>query len=72
MVLCSAGCNYLRQWDMARSVPRHVRQVKMDKGDILDVAVSPHHVYIAGANGSIRSVLTWTQARKRVCSWSAC
>ncbi len=41
---------------MARSVPRHVRQVKMDKGDILDVAVSPHQVYIAGANGSIRRV----------------
>ncbi|KAK9835705.1 hypothetical protein WJX74_006335 [Apatococcus lobatus] len=53
--LYSAGCNHLHQWDMARSVPRHVRQVKMDKGDILDVAVSPHQVYIAGANGSIRS-----------------
>lgn len=51
---CSAGCNVLRQWDLARAVPRHVRDVPLVKGDILGIATRPGSVYTCGADGSIR------------------
>ena len=50
----SAGCNVLRQWDLARAVPRHVRDVPLVKGDILGIATRPGAVFTCGADGSIR------------------
>lgn len=51
---CSAGCNIMRQWDLTRAVPRHVRDVKLVKGDILGIATRRGFVYTCGADGSIR------------------
>ncbi|EIE23228.1 WD40 repeat-like protein [Coccomyxa subellipsoidea C-169] len=53
--LFSAGCNVMRQWDLTRAVPRHVRDVKLVKGDILGIATRRGFVYTCGADGSIRS-----------------
>ncbi len=53
-MLCSAGCNVMRQWDLTRAVPRHVRDVKLVKGDILGIATRRGFVYTCGADGSIR------------------
>ncbi|BDA50211.1 probable pre-mRNA-splicing factor prp46 at C-terminar half [Coccomyxa sp. Obi] len=53
--LFSAGCNIMRQWDLTRAVPRHVRDVKLVKGDILGIATRRGFVYTCGADGSIRS-----------------
>lgn len=53
---CSAGCNIMRQWDLTRAVPRHVRDVKLVKGDILGIATRRGFVYTCGADGSIRCV----------------
>ncbi len=60
----SAGCNTLRQWDLARAVPRHVRDVPLVKGDILGIATRPGAVYTCGADGSIRCArrLFWRTA----------
>lgn len=52
--LCSAGCNTLRQWDLTRAVPRLVRDVKLEKGDIMGIATRKGFVYTCGADGSIR------------------
>lgn len=50
----SSGCSTLRQWDLARAVPRHVRDVALVKGDILGLATAPGRVFTAGADGAIR------------------
>ena len=52
--LCSAGCSTLRQWDLTRAVPRLVRDVKLEKGDIMGIATRKGFVYTCGADGSIR------------------
>lgn len=44
----------MRQWDLTRAVPRHVRDVKLVKGDILGIATRRGFVYTCGADGSIR------------------
>jgi len=46
----------MRQWDLTRAVPRHVRDVKLVKGDILGIATRRGFVYTCGADGSIRCV----------------
>ena len=51
---CSAGCSTLRQWDLTRAVPRLVRDVKLEKGDIMGIATRKGFVYTCGADGSIR------------------
>ena len=51
---CSSGCSTLRQWDLSRAVPRHVRDVALVKGDILGLATAPGRVFTAGADGAIR------------------
>ena len=53
-VLRSAGCSTLRQWDLTRAVPRLVRDVKLEKGDIMGIATRKGFVYTCGADGSIR------------------
>ena len=53
-MLRSAGCNTLRQWDLTRAVPRLVRDVKLEKGDIMGIATRKGFVYTCGADGSIR------------------
>ncbi|CAL5222253.1 g4589 [Coccomyxa viridis] len=53
--LFSAGCNTLRQWDLTRAVPRLVRDVTLEKGDIMGIATRKGFVYTCGADGSIRS-----------------
>ena len=52
--MCSAGCNTLRQWDLTRAVPRLVRDVTLEKGDIMGIATRKGFVYTCGADGSIR------------------
>jgi hypothetical protein len=51
---CSCSCNYLKQWDLSRAVPRHVRDVKLFHGDILGLATGGDCVFSCGADGSIR------------------
>ena len=53
-VLRSAGCSTLRQWDLTRAVPRLVRDVKLEKGDIMGIATRKGFVYTCGADGSMR------------------
>jgi len=50
----SAGCSTLRQWDLARAVPRHMRDVALVKGDILGLACAAGRVFTAGDDGAIR------------------
>lgn len=50
----SAGCNILRQWDLTRAVPHHVRDINLVKGDVLGIATRRGFVYTCGADGSIR------------------
>ena len=52
--MCSAGCNTLRQWDLTRAVPCLVRDVTLEKGDIMGIATRKGFVYTCGADGSIR------------------
>ena len=44
----------LRQWDMSRAVPRHVRDVTVFKGDILTLCSSQGRVFTSGVDGSLR------------------
>ena len=60
--LRSAGCSTLRQWDLTRAVPRHVRDVALVKGDILGLATAPGRVFTAGADGAIRRAATQAPA----------
>lgn len=53
--LFSASCSVLRQYDMTRAIPSLVREVTLDKGDILSLAVGGERVFAAVADGSIRS-----------------
>lgn len=52
--LFSCACNTLRQWDMARAIPRCVNTVTLDKGDILSLVASKDKVFAATAEGSLR------------------
>lgn len=51
--LFSASCNKLRQYDMTRAVPSLVREVTLDKGDILSLAAAGDRLFAAGADGSL-------------------
>ncbi len=51
--LFSASCNKLRQYDMTRAVPSLVREVTLDKGDILSLVTGGDRIFAAGADGSI-------------------
>lgn len=51
--LFSASCNKLRQYDMTRAVPSLVREVVLDKGDILSLVTGGDRIFAAGADGSI-------------------
>lgn len=55
--LFSASCNKLRQYDMTRAVPSLVREVTLDKGDILSLAAAGDRLFAAGADGSLWSWL---------------
>ncbi|KAK9835374.1 hypothetical protein WJX81_005503 [Elliptochloris bilobata] len=59
--LFSSGCSTLRQWDLTRAVPRHMRDVSLVKGDILGLATAPGRVFTAGADGAIRA---WAVSKK--------
>lgn len=51
---CSCSCNVLCQWDMARAVPRKVREVKLFTGDIQSLCTSRNMVFACTSNGAIR------------------
>lgn len=55
--LFSGSCSTLRQWDMSRAVPRLLRDVKLDKGDIQSLTAGNNSVYACSADGSIQA---WT------------
>ena len=54
--LFSGSCSTLRQWDMSRAVPRLLRDVKLDKGDIQSLTAGNNSVYACSADGSIQCV----------------
>ncbi|KAK9787497.1 hypothetical protein WJX73_006692 [Symbiochloris irregularis] len=59
--LFSCGCNVMRQYDMTRAIPRHVRDVTLHRGDIQALCCAPSRVFSSGADGSIRS---WSISKK--------
>lgn len=65
--LFSCACNTLRQWDMARAIPRCVNTVTLDKGDILSLVASKDKVFAATAEGSLRHVSISTNQCCRKC-----
>ena len=44
----------LRQYDLSRAIPRHVRDVTVFKGDILTLTTSQGRVFSSGVDGSLR------------------
>lgn len=71
-VLRSAGCSTLRQWDLTRAVPRLVRDVKLEKGDIMGIATRKGFVYTCGADGSMRWAACPPPCLPGCCGWQAC
>ncbi|KAL3152801.1 WD repeat-containing protein 90 [Trebouxia sp. C0009 RCD-2024] len=59
--LFSCSCNVLCQWDMARAVPRKVREVKLFTGDIQSLCTSRNMVFACTSNGAIRA---WNIGKK--------
>eukprot|EP00891_Asterochloris_glomerata_P007760 jgi/Astpho2/7760/Aster-07599 len=59
--LFSCGCNYIKQWDMSRAVPRHVRDIKLFTGDILALCTGNNRLFACTSRGSIKS---WTVDKK--------
>lgn len=53
--LFSCSCNVLCQWDMARAVPRKVREVKLFTGDIQGLCTGRNQVFACTSNGAIRA-----------------
>lgn len=51
----------MRQYDMGRAIPRHIRDIKLFTGDIQALCTSNHRVFSSGADGSIRS---WDISKK--------
>ena len=51
---CRCACNVLRQWDLSRAIPRHVRDVTVFKGDILTLATNQGRIFTSGVDGSLR------------------
>ena len=51
---CSCGCNYIKQWDMSRAVPRHVRDIKLFTGDILGLCTGNNRLFACTSRGSIK------------------
>ena len=52
--LFSGSCSTVRQWDMSRAVPRHQRDVKLDKGDVQALTTGGNRVYACSADGGIQ------------------
>ena len=62
--LFSASCNKLRQYDMTRAVPSLVREVTLDKGDILSLAAAGERLFAAGADGSLWCAQCYTDLQR--------
>lgn len=59
--LFSCSCNFLCQWDMARAVPRKVKEVKLFTGDIQGLCTGRNKVFACTSNGAIRA---WNIGKK--------
>ena len=51
--LFSCGCGGIKQWDLARAVPRCVATVSLPKGDVSALAATTTALFAGGADGSL-------------------
>lgn len=69
--LFSAACGQLRQWDLARAVPRNTASVGVERGDIQALVASKSRVFAATSDGALWWVLGCLAAGlAHPCGWT--